>query len=189
MRYILHIVILSCFFCFHGFNQINVFETNCLELDQSEFDSAGEEIRAGCINTPTDGSSHLFTPSAENKKMIASKQIVFSPNVIIEPTGSYSVDVVAFVDDLNTIEKLSKFELGIQLPEMIQTQIDNFLADNSGNQINPFLSNEIHVYAVFKYVTPLPPYLGVEDVQRDGFYYKEVDRDISGFDGLYNHPS
>ncbi len=157
MRFILSFLLIQLLLPSIGFVQINVFETNCLELDQNEFDSSSEEIRAGCINTPTDGSSHVFTPSAENKKMIASKQIVFNPNVIIEPTGSHSVeayidnsiDVVAYVDDLNSIEKLSKFELGIKPSSNIMEQIEHFLEDSGANKLNPFLSSELEIYAEF----------------------------------------
>lgn len=54
-----------------GYAQINVFEQNCLELSQSEFDNTPGDIEAGCIETSDDGNQHIFSPSGD-------KEVIFN---------------------------------------------------------------------------------------------------------------
>jgi hypothetical protein len=170
-----------------------IYETFCFELPQAQspalsqytFDSE-REIKAASHFEFTD--SMTLTPETGG-----------SLYAHIEPP---SFEVVAYVNDLNNIPKLSKFELGINLPDTVLISIQNFLNETGNQELNPYMSENIYVQAVFKKIEydtsyiEYDPFLPPEEVisvdsiikKRDGFYTKEVERDISGFDDLYNHP-
>src|SRR5690606_34001519 len=63
---------------------------------------------------------------------------------------------------------------------------DNFINDEGMPQINPYLSSNLKVTATFE--ADLFGQTFTQTFKRDGFYTKNVERDISGFDDLYNHP-
>ncbi|MEX1191312.1 MAG: hypothetical protein WEA99_05010 [Brumimicrobium sp.] len=97
-------------------------------------------------------------------------------------------DVVSFTNDLSAVPRLEKLELGITLPEFIHEGVENFIEDQGNPKINPFMSSQLKVEAVFEWDNPLSFGPAVITKKRDGFYYEEFDRDVSGFDDLYTHP-
>lgn len=72
------------------------------------------------------------------------------------------------------VEKLTKLELGIDLPRALQQKINNFIFERpvaSLQKVNPFLEWEFSVKAHFTHIE------SGTTVIRDGFYYREVKRD------------
>jgi hypothetical protein len=82
-------------------------------------------------------------------------------------------------DDLDGVEKLKKFELGIQIPTDVLTKINNFI-NEVGNpltdRLNPFVDWDVDVEASFTK-------LGEETSKViDGFYYREYERNAGNTD-------
>jgi hypothetical protein len=191
------LLVLMVFGICNGSAQINVFEQNCLELSQSEYDNTQGDIESGCIETPNDGDEHIISP-VKDRDIKAATFIRFRPGTNIKAdnarTRAYIEEspfqVVAFVNNMSAVPRLSKLELGILPPEDVMIQIENYFSEIGTNELNPYLSNQLRIYAEFYYAEQLPPFLpAAPQVTRDAFYYKEVERDISAFDALYDHPS
>lgn len=77
-------------------------------------------------------------------------------------------------DDLDSVRKLDKFELGVQLPESILSRIYFFFeSGRSEEALNPFDPQDIDLIAEFTY---LGDSARVEPKRVNGFYYKEYRR-------------
>ncbi|PHR43961.1 MAG: hypothetical protein COA32_15615 [Fluviicola sp.] len=207
------IICLLAFYVTKSQAQINVFgNSSCESYSPYIFDFMPPIYETYCFELPEAQSSSLSQYTFDSEREIkAASYFEFSDSMTLTPEtgGSFyahieplSFEVVAYVADLNSVPKLSKFELGIKPPDTVLTAIQNFLNETGSPALNPYMSDEIHIEAVFKHITtdtvtyydpPNPP----EEViftdsiikRRDGFFTKEVERDISGFDDLYNHPS
>ena len=86
-------------------------------------------------------------------------------------SDSFQVAVMNY-NDLLSIQKLQKLELGIQLTKQLQEKIDNFTekADTpSSEQINPYLEWEIRVVAFFSKDGMTEP------IETDGFYTRDFE--------------
>lgn len=184
--------------------QINVFEQSCLSFSASDFENMPPIIESTCIELPDTQTEQQYTFESI-REIKALSYIEFEETIELMPelSGSLtayieppSFEVVGYVNDLNNIPKLSKFELGIKPPETVLAAIQNFLDETGNGELNPYMSDDIHIEAIFSkeysYTIPHP----IEPIEvtgeiikkRDGFFTKEVERDISGFDDLYNHP-
>lgn len=75
--------------------------------------------------------------------------------------------------NLNSIPKLEKFELGIQLPASIQTKVDNFLQElqlPQTEKLNPFLEWNLRVYAELIHIP------SSYTTSAEAFYYRNFER-------------
>lgn len=90
----------------------------------------------------------------------------------------YLKDVVCFSHtDLNNVEALKKFEIGINLPNEIEQRIQEFIyyGDSSINGINPYLEWELNAEATFVHKST-----GYTK-KIDGFYFQDYERNtLSG---------
>ena len=87
--------------------------------------------------------------------------------------------------ETKTIKKLEKLELGIELPSLLNDKINNFIFEKSVDsleKVNPFLEWELSVKAYFTH------HESGRVIERDGFYYREVKRDIAA-DTWRNQPN
>ena len=207
------IICLLAFYVTKSQAQINVFgNSSCESYSPYIFDFMPPIYETYCFELPEAQSSSLSQYTFDSEREIkAASYFEFSDSMTLTPEtgGSFyahieplSFEVVAYVADLNSVPKLSKFELGIKPPDTVLTAIQNFLNGTGGQELNPYMSDEVDIEAMFKYVTtdtviyydpPNPPeeVISVDSIikRRDAFFTKEVERDISGFDDLYNHPS
>ena len=172
--------------------QINVYDQNCNTITPQQYDS-GSTFNAGCYELP-DKEGQVYS-TATQKEVVAEDHILLEDDVEFTASGSGQADlriealpfeVVAFENDLSSIKKYHKFELGISIPEKYIDDIQNFLDQSGSPQLNPYLSDEVEITALFE--TQL---LGTNDTayrKRQAFFTQEYTRDVSGFDSLYNHP-
>lgn len=72
----------------------------------------------------------------------------FLADIDPEPVSPFDVAVMNYPNTENIL-KNARFELGVELPATIQNAINNFLLDQAGAKINPYLSWEIEVTADF----------------------------------------
>lgn len=175
--------------------QIDVFGQGCFKPSPSIFNSFSGSFSANCIEIPSVHSdNYSFTGYRELK---ATSYIEFGPDTEFAPNSSNSAmdayiepapfDVVAYVNSLDNIKKLEKFELGIRPDDFMMQSIENFIQDSGFPKINPFLSWNIRVKAVFEYQDNVFP--GMQTIfERDAFFTREFIRDLDDFDDLYNLP-
>lgn len=192
--------------------QISVLQNNCESYNSHTLDYMPPLYSLYCLELPhAQSPSHLiYYTFGTEKEILATSHFEFNETMELtpEPGGSLyahiepGLEVVAYVEDLNNVAKLSKFELGIKPPDTVLSSIQNFLNETGNNELNPYMSDDVYIEAVFKkmeydtviyYDPPNHPeevyYVDSILVKRDGFFTKEVERDISGFEGLYTHPS
>ncbi len=184
------------------FAQINVYTQGCNSITPAQYDS-GNTFSAGCYELPST-SGQVYNTTVQ-KEVVAEDYILLEEDVEFTASGSGQADlriepspfdVVAYVPNLNSVPKLSKFELGLKPTQNIIDQIQNFLNETGSNELNPFMSDDIYIRATFRneqmewvFDNPLPTYELVQSTKyRDGFFTKDVERDISGFEDFYDHP-
>lgn len=81
-----------------------------------------------------------------------------------------------------SVGQYEKLELGIRLPDSIETRINRFVHDSiGGNKLNPFNPNEIDVRAEFYSLGSTYNTLGISPYRTVyGFYYREFEKSING---------
>jgi hypothetical protein len=86
------------------------------------------------------------------------------------------IDVKVLSGDVERVSKLEKFELGFSLPPDLKQSVDDYLYSPRFNRsgINPFVSWELDVTATFTHGESGEVYAV------DGFYYREMTRNIKG---------
>lgn len=89
------------------------------------------------------------------------------------PGQEKSVDVnIMNYPSWENILTYKRMELGVVLPDVIETRVNNFVGHTGSNELNPYVDWELRVYAVF---TP-PVGSGLAPITVDGFYNKEYNR-------------
>ncbi|MEX2484535.1 MAG: T9SS type A sorting domain-containing protein [Brumimicrobium sp.] len=179
------------------FSQVNVFDQSCNGFSGSFYNNMFSDYEANCFEFPQGSGTQVYEGDF-GKTMKAGSYIEMEDEMLILPPqnagyNEYTIenpafDVVSYTNDLSAVPRLEKLELGITLPEFIQEGVENFIEDQGNLKINPFMSSQLKVEAVFEWDNPLPLGPSVITKKRDGFYYEEFDRDVSGFDDLYTHP-
>jgi len=172
--------------------QINVYTQNCNTITPQQYGN-GNTFNAGCYELP-DQEGQVYSTSTQ-KEVVAEDHILLEEDVEFTASGSGQADlrieelpfeVVAFENDLSSIKKYHKFELGISIPEKYIDDIQNFLDQSGSPQLNPYLSDEVEITALFENQLPGTNYTAYR--KRQAFFAQEYTRDVSGFDDLYNHP-
>lgn len=105
-------------------------------------------------------------------------------NMLIHP-GEYisidekQLDVVWFYPNATPgiVGQFEKLELGVNFPQDISNEIQNFVDESSGNQLNPFNPEHINLYAEFWYLIDGHGWVG--PIKSNGFYYKEFIRNTN----------
>ncbi len=121
-------------------------------------------------------------PAGVDEEFKASGHIKVSPNFKMGSSATNpdkfrlasleAHDVALFEpNDLFAVKRYERFELGVELPEALQTGINSFIADPSApDAINPFLEWEIDVKATYIHVATGT----IKTV--NGFYFEDFER-------------
>ncbi len=81
---------------------------------------------------------------------------------------------VRFISNQTSIKTFQKVELGIQLPNVIQMKVTNFLLKHqvsNADKVNPFLEWELDVSAIFLHSS------SKKTIQVPAFYFRDFERD------------
>ena len=81
---------------------------------------------------------------------------------------------VRYISEKSTLQTFTKMELGVQLPNIIQVKVDNFLqkrAVSNTDKVNPFVEWELDVTAAFTHVS------SGQTVLVPAFYYRDFNAD------------
>ena len=150
----------------------------CTQITSSNYSSYGNYISSGsCLQVGNDLPNYVTIAGNNYKEMKAGQNITFYPNTHIKPTGSgvfhayiqkSNVDVV-WIEPVATVAivgRYEKLELGLKLPELITTRINDFCKLNDETGINPYDYNQISIKATFTSPTGI-----IRPI--DGFFYRD----------------
>lgn len=168
----LNLVLLGLLYCSLCFGQVSVFDCQpqASTVTQNQIYVPDPFFYQRCIIFEN-GQNYVY--DANSQYSFADIHIRAGKSICIEPgfsagqfgptaqgTGSFLMDIdpeeespfdvaVMNYDNLEGVLRNDRFELGVQLPKVIQTAVDKFLLDQNGEKINPYLSWEIEVTADF----------------------------------------
>lgn len=160
--------------------QVSVYDCSAISpiVTQANIENAGNEYHKPCVLF--EGAQQYEFTQDVSKKVTALENINIEKDfhagpytegnmwLKLEEKSLFDVAVMNY-PNLNGIKKLEKFELGIDLPNDIQTKIDNFVSDIGTDKINPYLEWEINVFAEFTHPSDPNSYWVA------GFYTKEFE--------------
>ena len=176
--------------------QTSVYENNCIQPTPVQFSDLPPVFGAGCVEMPNPNGGFQFYEIEGDKELRAKEYIEWSPGMEITPANQgdgllahifdFGMEVVTYHPNMDAIGRYEKLELGIKPAQEVLDAIQSFIDESPDPQLNPFMSDDIRVQAVFDYIPPThtnPAF----SVVRDGFYTRDFERDVSGFDALYDH--
>ena len=186
----LFIAISLLFFCRTVKAQINVFScsaTNSI-VTQGEIEATNYEFNRSCIIFDA-GLPYQFVGSS-NKKITAVRSIHIQEDFhsgAYNSEGSMWLKIDTLCDsnvyatnymNLDAVEALKKFELGIDLPTNIEQRVQDFIAtaDTLNGGINPYLEWQLNAEIIFtNQATGFTKKI-------DGFYFQDFERDTTNAD-------
>jgi len=164
----------------------------CIEITQTNLPVLGNGIEAtDCIVTDD---SVTFLQN-EHYSIKAGEYISFGQNTVIDPDASHQFH--AYIDNggmevawyypnstPGTVGQFEKLELGVEFDTDIDTQIQNFVNEISGSQLNPFNPEDLDLYAEFWWYNDSTIYQALPigwygPYRINGFYYEDFVRNVT----------
>jgi hypothetical protein len=160
--------------------QTSVYENNCIQPTPVQFSDVPPVFGAGCVEMPNPNGGFQFYEIEGDKELRAKEYIEWSPGMEISPSNQgdgllahifdFGMEVVTYHPNMDAIGRYEKLELGIKPAQEVLDAIQNFIDESPDSQLNPFMSDDIRVQAVFDYIPPNHTNIAWSNV-RDGFLH------------------